>query len=191
MDIIVRGEPHEIDFVRRICRDKVLRGVIAILPGTSPVCDDVVKLRNERDETTKENERLKERVAELENQLSNIESNVDTSNSNVDTCNDNFDSVPKIADSVPETDETIENDDEKSEEKPENVPNSPDSVIEPDTTNSDAMDNKYVDPEEFQEVDLDADDKTLTTDDSKDVPEEAAKEAAPSKKTSKRSKKSE
>ena len=170
MDIIVRGEPHEIDFVRRICRDKVLRGVIAILPGTSPVCDDVVKLRNERDETTKENERLKERVRELEEQIA---------------------SVPEITETIHKTSETSENDGESVPETTENVPTSTDSVIEPDTTNSDAMDNKYVDPEEFQEVDLDADDKTLTTDDSKDVPEEAAKEAAPSKKTSKRSKKSE
>lgn len=142
MDIIVRGEPHEIDFVRRICRDKVLRGVIAILPGTSPACDDVVKLRNERDETTGENERLKKRVKELEERL-------------------------------------------------ESVPASSDSAIEPDTDNSDAVDNKYIDPDEFQEVDLDTDDKTLTNDDSKDVPADDSKETAPAKKTSKRSKKSE
>lgn len=191
MDIIVRGEPHEIDFVRRLCRDKVRRGVIAILPATSPACDEVVKLRNERDETTRENERLKERVAELENQLSNVESNVDTSNGNVDTSNDNVESVPKIVESVPETAETIENDREKSEETPENVPNSPDSAIEPDTDNSDAMDNKYVNSDDLQEVDLDEDDKTLTNDDSKDVQADDTKKAAPAKKTSKRSKKSE
>lgn len=142
MDIIVRGEPHEIDFVRRICRDKVLRGVIAILPGTSPACDDVVKLRNERDETTGENERLKKRVKELEERL-------------------------------------------------ENVPTSSDSAIEPDTDNSDAVDNKYIDTDDLQEVDLDADDKTVVADDSKDVPADDSKETAPAKKTSKRSKKSE
>ena len=184
MDIIVRGEPHEIDFVRRICRDKVRRGVIAILPATSPACDDVVKLRNERDETTRENERLKERVAELENLLSNVDSNIDTSNGNVDTCNDNVDSIPETA-------ETIENDGGKSEEPIENVPNSTNSVIEPDTDNSYAMDSKYVDSDDLQEVDLDADDKTLTDNDSKDVPPNVAKETAPAKKTSKRSKKSE
>ena len=149
MDIIVRGEPNEIDFVRRLCRDKVRRGVIAILPATSPACDDVVKLRNERDETTQENERLKERIRELEEQIT----------------------------SVPET--------------TENVPVSTNSAIEPNTTNSDAMDNKYVDPDEFQEVDMDTDDKTLTDNDSKDVPANVAKETAPAKKTSKRSKKSE
>ena len=53
------------------------------------------------------------------------------------------------------------------------------------------MDNKYVDPDEFQEVDLDADDKTLIEDDSKDVPADDTKKAASAKKTSKRSKKSE
>lgn len=70
MDIIVRGEPHEIDFVLRICRDKVRRGVIAISPGTCPAPDDVVKLMRERDETQEENERLKERVRELEERIS-------------------------------------------------------------------------------------------------------------------------
>ena len=51
MDIIVRGESQELDFVRRLCRDKVRRGLLAILPATSPACDDVVRLKNERDET--------------------------------------------------------------------------------------------------------------------------------------------
>jgi len=50
MDIIVRGEPQELDFVRRLCRDKVRRGLLAILPATSPACDEVVRLKNERDE---------------------------------------------------------------------------------------------------------------------------------------------
>ena len=36
MDIIVRGNPQEIDFVRRICRDKVSRGLLAILPAPRP-----------------------------------------------------------------------------------------------------------------------------------------------------------
>jgi len=51
MDIIVRGESQELDFVRRLCRDKVRRGLLAILPATSTACDDVVRLKNERDET--------------------------------------------------------------------------------------------------------------------------------------------
>ncbi len=66
IDIIVRGEPLEIDFVRRICRDKIRRGMLAILPASVPADDEVVKLRNERDETKAENERLKERMRELE-----------------------------------------------------------------------------------------------------------------------------
>lgn len=36
MDIILRGQPQEIEFVCRICRDKVRRGVLAILPATAP-----------------------------------------------------------------------------------------------------------------------------------------------------------
>ena len=43
MDIIVRGEPQEIDFVQRICRDKVRRGLLSFHPATGPVfhpCDD-------------------------------------------------------------------------------------------------------------------------------------------------------
>lgn len=47
MDIIVRGEPHEIDFVRRLCRDKVRRGVLAILPAAprpAAVTDDAAPL---------------------------------------------------------------------------------------------------------------------------------------------------
>lgn len=169
MDIIVRGEPHEIDFVRRFCRDKVRRGVLAILPATRPASDEVVRLRNERDETTKENERLRERVSELENQLSNVESNVDTSDVNVDTSDvkvdtsaNNIDSVPKSTESTP-------------------------GLTEQD--NHDAMDDKYVDIEDLLEVDLDGDDKSVADNDTKDVSTEDVKEAAPAKKTStKRSK---
>ena len=36
MEIIIRGEPQEIDFVQRICRDKVRRGLLTILPATGP-----------------------------------------------------------------------------------------------------------------------------------------------------------
>ena len=190
MDVIVRGEPHEIDFVRCICRDKVRRGVIAILPATGPASDDVVvKLRNERDETTSENERLKERVAELESLFANVDSNVV---SNVATSDANVESVPKTAENVPETPETANNDDEKGEECADSVPNCADSAeVKFDPETPDAMDNKYIDNNDLQEVDLDADDKILIEDDSKDVPANDAKEAAPAKKKSKRSKKSE
>ncbi len=69
MDIIVRGEPQELDFVRCICRDKVRRGLLAILPATQPDEDDVKKMMKERDEALSENAVLQERVAELESRL--------------------------------------------------------------------------------------------------------------------------
>lgn len=69
MDMIVRGEPQELDFVRCICRDKVRRGLIAILPAPKPAVDDVKKMMKEHDEAVSENAVLKERIAELENRL--------------------------------------------------------------------------------------------------------------------------
>ena len=70
MDIIVRGEPQELDFVRRLCRDKVRRGLLAILPATSPACDEVVRLKNERDETVIQLREKDARISELEERLS-------------------------------------------------------------------------------------------------------------------------
>ena len=98
MDIIVRGEPQELDFVRRLCRDKVRRGLLAILPATSPACDEVVRLKNERDETARQLREKDARITELEEHLSSL--------------------------TVPENTETAEN---AGENVPETVPN-PDSV---------------------------------------------------------------
>lgn len=70
MDIIVRGESQELDFVRRLCRDKVRRGLLAILPATSPACDEVVRLKNERDETVIQLREKDARISELEERLS-------------------------------------------------------------------------------------------------------------------------
>lgn len=70
MDIIVRGESQELDFVRRLCRDKVRRGLLAILPATSPACDDVVRLKNERDETVIQLREKDARISQLEERLS-------------------------------------------------------------------------------------------------------------------------
>ncbi len=70
MEIIVRGESQELDFVRRLCRDKVRRGLLAILPATSPACDDVVRLKNERDETVIQLREKDARISELEERLS-------------------------------------------------------------------------------------------------------------------------
>lgn len=125
MDIIVRGEPQELDFVRRLCRDKVRRGLLAILPATSPACDEVVRLKNERDETkadmaivasdnerlSSENIRLHERIEELEKELAGHVSN-----------------VPKNAESVPDIEKNPEN---GTDSVPESVPTAPDdSMVE-------------------------------------------------------------
>lgn len=74
MDIIVRGNSQEIDFVQRICRDKVRRGMIAILPATAAALDDVVKLKNERDETLRQLAERDARINELEQQLEALSS---------------------------------------------------------------------------------------------------------------------
>lgn len=105
MDIIVRGEPQELDFVRRLCRDKVRRGLLAILPATSPACDEVVRLKNERDETARQLREKDARITELEERLSSL-------------------TVPKTDENVPENTETAEN---ARESVPETVHN-PDSV---------------------------------------------------------------
>lgn len=73
MDIIVRGSTQDIDFVQRICRDKVRRGMITILPATGPVVDDVVKLREERDETINLLRERETRIGELENRIKELE----------------------------------------------------------------------------------------------------------------------
>lgn len=74
MDIIVRGELHELDFVRRICRDKVRRGVIAILPATSPAYNEVACLKKELDEIHSENEILKEQIKAMNDDSQSVRS---------------------------------------------------------------------------------------------------------------------
>lgn len=106
MDIIVRGEPQELDFVRRLCRDKVRRGLLAILPATSPACDEVARLKNERDETARQLLEREARITELEEQLSSL-------------------TVPQIAETVPNTVEIADNADESV---PEDVPNESETV---------------------------------------------------------------
>lgn len=146
MDIIVRGESQELDFVRRLCRDKVRRGLLAILPATSPACDDVVRLKNERDETVIQLREKDARISELEERLSLL--------------------------TVPNATEPAENAADNSE-------------------NPDAVDDKNVEVEDMLEADLDADDKTPVINDTKDVPATDSKETETTKKTTRRSKKSE
>lgn len=73
MGIIVRGSTQDIDFVQRICRDKVRRGMITITPATGPVLDDVVELRKERDESRRLLKEREVRIAELEGRIAELE----------------------------------------------------------------------------------------------------------------------
>lgn len=92
--------------------------------------------------------------------------------------------------SVPKNEETAENEGDGVPKSPEMLENTAETV--PESGNPETMDDKHIEePEDLQEVDLDADDKTPATNDSKNVPSADAKEADVPKKTSKRSKKSE
>ena len=80
---------------------------------------------------------------------------------------------------VPKISETAENTAEIGENLTESVPNTPENAnIDSEPA---AMDNKHIEVEDMQEVNLDADDKTPVSDDTKDVSEDDAKEAAPAK----------
>lgn len=99
------------------------------------------------------------------------------------------DNVP-TPESVPKIEETAGKEGESVLEIAEMPENPADSV--PESDNPELMDDKHIgELEDLQEVDLDADDKTPVTDDSKNVPEADVKEAEAPKKASKRSKKSE
>ena len=98
MDIIVRGEPQELDFVRRLCRDKVRRGLLAILPATSPACDELVRLKNERDEIIKQLQEKDARISELEEQIS-----LQSALNNPETVPKSTENVANVGENVPET----------------------------------------------------------------------------------------
>lgn len=166
MRIIVTGASQEIDFVQRLCRDKVRRGILTILPATSPACDEVVRLKNERDEAlaklkekearntqlTAENQELICKVTELEQSLISIT-----------TVLENTETVLNNTENADNTDERV----------PKTVPN-----------NFDLMeDNKNIDVEDMTEVNLD-DVKDTTETDTKEAP-------APTPKKNRKSKKSE
>lgn len=162
MDIIVRGEPQELDFVRRLCRDKVRRGLLAILPATSPACDEVVRLKNERDETksemailAKENERLASENAGLYSRIEELEKSLA----------DQIPDVPKIGESVPNI-----------EEKTENVA---DSVSEPDTIGNDMVEVNLDDVKDPPAPDV----KSEPEADIKDAPETTPKKKTRTKKS--------
>lgn len=202
MDIIVRGESHELDFVRRICRDKVTRGILAILPGTGPASNEVVQLRKERDEakavitTLQEHvnaiEQDRERMCNAQIELAELLGLVLSIavQHRAEVPKDITAKCAKFGIIVPKIEDTAEKEGESVPENAEMPENPADSV--PESDNPELMDDKHIgELEDLQEVDLDADDKTPVTDDSKNVPEADVKKAEAPKKASKRSKKSE
>ena len=166
MDLIVRGTPQELDFVRRVCRDKVRRGVLAILPATNPACDDVVKLKGERDEALNLLKEKEARITELEQQLANATASKESE-----------------GDQVNEPADTEAQDEPGKEEEP-NVGYA-DAEEEANPSSEDKNDTKHVEVEDMIEINLD---------DVKDLPENDVKEApieTPKKTRKPRSKKSE
>lgn len=187
---ILKGEPNELDKVLRENRIRVSRGVISITPAEPEAAldeDSVRTLVESHCALEEERARLiadRNRLADLTGIVVSIAVNGGQSIPEDVTASlaDFGIIVPKIA-------ETAENTAEIGENIKESVLNSSETAnMEQDP---DAMDDKHVEVEDMQEVDLDADDKTPVSNDTKDVSEDDAKEAAPSKKTSKRSKKSE
>lgn len=187
---ILKGEPNELDKVLRENRIRVSRGVISITPAEPEAAldeDSVRTLVDSHSALEEEHVRLiadRNRLADLTGIVVSIAVNGGQSIPEDVTA-----SLADFGIIVPKISETAENTAEIGENLTESVPNTPENAniySEPD-----AMDNKHIEVGDFQEVDLDADDKPPVIDDTKDVSEDDAKEAAPAKKTSKRPKKSE
>lgn len=187
---ILKGDSKEVDKILRENRIRISRGVISITPAEPETAldEDSVKTLVES-HTAMGEERQRLIVDNLE--LADLAGLV------VSIAVEGGQTIPeeiagrlaKFGIIVPKISETAENAAEIGENLTESVPNTPENAnidSEPD-----AMDNKHIEVGDFQEVDLDADDKTPVSDDTKDVSEDDAKEAAPAKKTSKRPKKSE
>ncbi len=164
MTYLLKGDPKEVEKVIRENRIRVQRGMIEFIPVEPEEAIGVV----DEDVATVDTDNVPtpESVPEIE-----------------ETAEKEGESVPEIeempenpADSVPEI-----------EEMPENPA---DSV--PESDNPELMDDKHIgEPEDLQEVDLETDDKTFVSEDSKEIPAPDVKETAVSKKTARRSKKSE
>lgn len=117
MDIIVRGDSRQIDFVRAICREKCRRGELRLIL-TAPSADyESAELRRRLDDVTKENETLRERVAELEGQLNTMDDVKDDKTSADEDIKfidlDADDKTPEITDS-----KDVTEDDSKEPESP-------------------------------------------------------------------------
>lgn len=185
-EYILKGDPKELDKVFRENRIRISRGVISITPAEPETAldeDSVKTLIESHSVLHKERQQLiadRNRLAKITDKVvtiavvggQTIPDDVTASLADFGII------VPKIA-------ETAENTAEIGENLTESVPNST------ETTEPDAMDNKHIEVEDMLEENLDADDKTPVSNDTKDVSEDDAKETAPAKKTSKRSKKSE
>ena len=187
---ILKGDQKELDKVIRENRIRVSRGVISITPAEPETAldeDSVKTLIESHNALHEERQRLiaeRNRLAELTGMVVSLA---------VEGCqaipDDLSASLAEFGIIVPKIAETVENTAEISENLTESVPNSAETAnmeAEPD-----AMDNKHIEVDDMLEVNLDADDKTPVSNDTKDVSEDDAKEAAPAKKISKRSKKSE
>lgn len=192
MGYILKGDPREVAKVIQENRIRVDRGVIEFTPCQTETALDEDRVKTLVESHTAMGEERQRLIVD------NLEL-ADLAGLVVSIAVEGGQTIPgdiagrlaKFGIIVPKISETAENTAEIGENLTESVPAATDSApSESNHESSDAMDNKYVDVEDLQEVDLDADDKDLSGDDSKDVPADDAKEAAATKKKSTRSKKS-
>lgn len=187
---ILKGESKEVDKILRENRIRISRGVISITPAEPDAAldeDSVKTLVESHTAMGEERQRLIVDNLELADLAGLVVSIAVEGGQTIPE--DIAGRLAKFGIIVPKISETAENTAEIGENLTESVPNTPENAnidSEPD-----AMDNKHIEVGDFQEVDLDADYKTPVSDDTKDVSEDDAKEAASAKKTSKRPKKSE
>lgn len=193
MNYILKGDPKEVAKVLQENRIRVDRGVIAFTPcQPEPVLDtdSIATLRQALEASEKSCQEMAAGHVELAGATRDVIAII--TENGITVPEDITARLAKFGIIIPNFTETAENTAEIGENLTESVPNATDSAsLEFKHETPDAMDDKHIEVEDLQEVDLDADDKNLSGDDSKDVPANDAKEAAPAKKKSKRSKKSE
>lgn len=190
MNYILKGDPKEVAKVLQENRIRVDRGVIAFTPcqpDSALDADSIATLREDLDAKTKSCMEMAASQIELADLTGLVVSIAVEGGQTIP--GDIAGHLAKFGIIVPKISETAQNTAEISENLTESVPNPPDNANM--DSKPDAMDNKHIEVEDMQEVNLDADDKTPVGDDTKYVSEDDAKETAPAKKTSKRSKKSE
>lgn len=188
---ILKGDQKELDKVIRENRIRISRGVISITPAEPDAAldeDSVKTLMEIHTAMSEDRERL---IAELNNLSILTGSVVSIAVEGGQTIPDDI--TASLADfgiTVPKIGQTAENPAETSVKLTESVPGSGESEnVESD--NPDVVDQKNVELDDMLEADLDADDKTPVINDTKDVPAADSKETETTKKTTRRSKKSE